>query len=357
MSETETEPKGLDDILSSAIEEHYVDPSVSSSDTPPEAVETESAKAERLRDERGRFASAPEQAHSEGTAPALPPVEGQPDPAKPVEAPGHFNAEQKAEFAKLAPEAQQYVTRIEKAREAEYTRRSQETAEFRRTADPLLQAVAPYQQYLAQRSLEVGATPPEMIGRLVATEHSLRTGNPQQRAQAFVQLAQQYQVDLAALNGGNPIPQPQFTQPQISPDQIREEARRAAEAVFQKQQEEQRTQSTIQSFLTAKDDSGQAKYPFAESEPVKQAMAMYLAQQNDDGRTPEQLLSDAYGYATAPFKEMLTAQAATKQQAQAEAVAKAKKAVPVKASSSRPGAVQPKGLESHLSAAIERYMT
>jgi hypothetical protein len=356
MSDTETEPKGLDDILSSAIEEHYVDPAVSVGDTSPETVETESAKAERLRDERGRFASAPEQAPPDGTAPAQPAAVPAVDQPTAIEPPRNFNAEQKAEFAKLAPEAQQYVSKVARENEAEFTRRSQEHAELKRTAEPFLQAVAPFHGYLSQVAPSIGQTPAGMINAILSAEHTLRTGNPQQKAQAFVQLAQQYQVDLQALNGGNPIPQPQFTQPQYSPEQIRAEAQQAALAVFQKQQEEQRTQSTIQSFLTAKDESGQAKYPYAESEPVKQAMAMYLAQQNDDGRTPEQLLGDAYGYATAPFKEMLTAQAATKQQAQAEAVAKAKKAVPVKASSSRPGTVQPKGLESHLSAAIERYM-
>lgn len=352
----DTGPKGLDDILSSAIETHYEAPEATPEPVVEETAEP-SVKAERPRDELGRFASAPQtDGTPQGTAEVKPTAEGQPDPVKPVEAPAHFTAEQKAEFAKLAPEAQSYVSRVEKAREAEYTRRSQEAAEFRRTADPYMQAVGPFQQYLTQIAPTVGLSPPEMIRQILTAEHQLRTGNPLQKAQAFAQLAQTYQVDLAALNGGNPIPQPQFTQPPIDVQQIEERARRAAQEEYRKQQEEQRTQSTIQSVFTAKDEAGQPKYPFAESEPVKAAMATYLANQPDDGRNPEQLLIDAYNYATEPYQKAIEAQAATTRQSQAEAVAKAKKAVPVKASSSLPkGVVQPKGLEGHLHAAIERF--
>jgi hypothetical protein len=354
----DTGPQGLDAILASAIDEHTPEPEAVAADVPAAVEgESESAKAERLRDEQGRFASAPKPRPSDGVAEANPADVPAVDQPKAIEPPRNFTAEQKAAFANLAPEAQTYVSEAFKAHEAEFTRKSQEAAEFRRTADPILQAVGPYQQYLSQRALEVGLSPPDLINRLLATEHSLRTANPQQRAQAFVQLAQQYQVDLAALNGGNPIPQPQFD-PHAYAEQIRQQARQEAQEVIRQQQEEQRTQATIVSFVGAKDEHGQAKYPLADRQQVQHAMSIYLHQQpENDGRSAEQLMLDAYNYATEPYKELLGAKSAQLQSAQAEAVAKAKKAVPVKASSSLPkGAVQPKGLEGHLSAAIDRMM-
>ena len=353
MSEVETveTPTDLDSILSSAIETHYEPDDKPAADPPPEG-ETEEAKAERLRDVRGRFASASTEAKPspEGTAEAQPPVEkAQSDPAKtPVEPPRNFTAEQKAEFAKLAPEAQQYVAQIEKAREAEYTRRSQETAELTRTAKPLLDAVAPYNQYLAQIAPTIGQTPAGMITAILAAEYTLRTGSPQQKYTAFAQLAQQYGVNLAAFASGQiPAQTQQHQAPQIDPVL---QQRIAALEEARNQDFNRQIAAQIEGFEKATDDKGQSKYPhFAK---LRSTMALSLA----NGETST--LEEAYAKALEPFQSVVQEEIAARQKAaeseRLAAVERAKKAAPVKSSSSPKGQSQAKGLDAHLNAALER---
>ena len=346
MSELETveATKDLDSILSSAIETHF-----EPDDTPPIEGETEEAKAKRLRDERGRFASASTEAKPSepGTAEA-PPAETAPiDQAKPVEPPRNFTAEQKAEFAKLAPEAQQYVAGIEKAREAEYTRRSQETAELKRTAEPFLQAVAPFQQYLAQVAPSIGQTPAGMINAILSAEYQLRTGSQQQKAQAFAQLAQQYNVNLANLAGGIPIQTQPHQAPQFDP--VLQQRITALEEA-RNQDFNRQISAQIEGFEKATDDKGQLRHPHFPK--LRSTMALSLA--NGEVST----LEEAYVKALEPFKsvveEELTARQKAAESERLAAVERAKKAAPVKSSSSPKGNTQAKGLDAHLNAALEK---
>lgn len=352
MSETETVEvaKDLDSILSSAIETHYEPDNTPAPDTPI-AGETEEAKAERLRDDRGRFASASTEAKPpEGTADASTPAATAPtDPAvKPVEPPRNFTAEQKAEFAKLAPEAQTYVAGIEKAREAEYTRRSQETAELKRTAEPFLNAVAPFQNYLAQIAPITGKTPPEMITAIMTAEYHLRNGSPQQKHQVFAQLAHDYGVNLANFaNGQIPI--------QSQPQQVTQHdpamyQRIAALEEAHHQEFNRQISAQIDGFEKATDEKGQLRHPHFPK--LRSTMALSLA--NGEVAT----LEEAYVKALEPFKavveEELTARQKAAETERLAAVERAKKAAPVRSSSSPKGNTQSKGLDAHLNAALEK---
>jgi len=360
-TDTQSEPKVLDTILSEAIDASYVDPSQPTETTteaaPPPDGAPEQTETGRPRDDRGRFVSG-EAKPSEGTAEASPtPAETvQPDPAAtPIEAPRNFTSEQKAQFAKLNREAQEWVSTVEKEREAEYTRRSQETSEFRRTAEPLLKAVEPFKGYLSQLAPSIGQTPEQMITAILQTEYTLRHGNDAQRLQAFAQLAQTYGVNPAALTGGQVAA---YQQPQQSShDPVLAQRLAAVEHQIQQEREQQQARETsqqIEAFKAEKDDKGQPKYPHFER--LRSAMALSL-QSGECSTLPE-----AYAKAYEPIKTLVESELAARQTAvEAErkaALEKAKKAVPVRSSTGTlpNGATQPKGLDALLKSNIDRFM-
>ena len=355
-------PKGLDNILSAALES-YVEPGTPEPEAAPveAAVETEETRAQRERDEKGRFtAKAKELAEAEhpaGTAPAkaVTAEVPAPDPAvKPIEPPAHFTAEQKAEFAKLAPEAKNYVSAIEKAREAEYTRRSQEHAEFKRTAEPLVQAVQPYIPYLTQIAPQLGQTPPQLIASIIATEHRLRNAPPAERYQAFAQLAQAYGIDLANFASGQiPVQHQPTQQPYLDPRILNDlEATKRDLAELKREREAQASNRQIETFASEKDEQGHPKYPYFDK--VRHVMASIIQSGQADS------LADAYSKAVEPMKELIdkemAARKATAEAEQKAALEKAKKAATVKTSSGAipKGATQAKGIDAHISAAMEK---
>lgn len=350
---TETGPKGLDAILSEAIDSHSAEFEDTSQpqlrEEAGDAPDKEDAPAtDKSRDDKGRFVSA-EAKHSEpGTAEASEP------PA--IEAPTHFTAEQKAQFANLPPDAQRYLVDTEKAREAEYTRRSQEAAEYRRTADPLVQAISPHREYLDQIAPLTGQTPEGMIGGLVQTERLLRTGSPAQKQQAFAQIAQVYGIDLAALAGGQIPAAPQQPYQAYNPELLQVTAKLQEmerwRSQIQEQQELYISQQQIDAFAKETDEKGQPKNP--RFEQVKTVMASFLQSGMADN------LQEAYALAVQPyaaFDQELASRKASAENEQKAAIEKAKKAASVKSSTGAvpSGRSDPKGLDGHLSAALDKY--
>jgi hypothetical protein len=334
----------LDQIISESFKD-YDDGSA----PPPAAAPEEAPKDTRARDEHGRFVSAEAKA-PEGAAEVTAPVENAPvEPAKPFDAPAHFTAEQKAQFATLAPEAQKIWVEVEKAREAEYTRRSQEHAEYKRTADPWVEAVLPYQKYLAHIAPGLGETPQTLVRKIIATEYQLRNAPPAQRYQAFAQLAQAYGVDLAALTSGQIPVQHQPQQPSYDPrlNAIVNEVRS-----LKQEREQNAALQKIAEFANTKDETGQAKYPHFER--VKAVMGSLI----DAGQA--KTMEDAYTMAVKPFQDMIDSELAKRTQAQeAEkqaALEKARKAAPVRTSTGAlpNGKVEAKGLDAHITRAMEK---
>ena len=359
MSDTETapsaeEPRGLDAIINDAIETHY-----EPDDTPKEAPTEAASDTQAARDEKGRFAPKITEAKPSEPGTADAPVDTaeatQPDPAlAPVEAPRNFTADAKAKFAALPKEAQAIVREVEQAREAEYTRRSQEIAEYRRTADPLMDAIKPFTGYLQQLAPQVGSTPDRMIAAMLSTEHQLRTAPPQQRYQAFATLAQTYGIDLAAFaNGQMPVHSQQTQQPYLDPQLQHRLA--SVEQMFaeQKSREElQYSNQLVEAFGSEKDEAGSPKHPYFDR--VRAVMASII--QSGQAET----LEDAYTMATAPIKDVIDKELKARQEAlekeRSSALEKAKKAAPVRTSSgSLPkGANTAKGLDAHITAAMEK---
>lgn len=175
--------------------------------------EERAEKAARARDEAGRFVKADETAPdpanpdvappapAEGEAVAPPPVTD--PPATVVAVPGHFTAEMKADFAKLPPEAQTIVSKLEQAREANYTQRTQEFSEVRKKAEdyqrqaaPIFDALRPYEAYLTEVAPQIGQTIPAMLNGLLRVEYTLRKGSPEQKQAAVYDILTQYGVSL-----------------------------------------------------------------------------------------------------------------------------------------------------------------
>lgn len=330
----------------------HIEKALAASEAPPEAEAQDSG--ERVRDEAGRFApkDTTEAKPSKGASEAKD-AEAQPvvDPAQQQIAPhDRWDEARKAKFSTLPPEAKQFAIEVQREHEANFTRKSQEYAEYKRTADPLLQAVQPFQQYLAQVAPGIGQTPQGMINAILGAEYQLRTGSPQQKYQAFAQLAQQYQVDLAALSRG------EIVQPDPLINQLRQQVSELSQWRTQYEQQtaqEQQNQLSlhIDTFAKAKDESGKPRYPHFER--VRGIMGQMMA--NGTVST----LEDAYTEATKPIQEAIAAELSARQAQSAEsnkaALEKARKAAPVKSSGTQPnGSAKGKGLDAHLDAAMAR---
>lgn len=257
---TETETSLRDDIMASMEElsaaetpAETPEPSPEPTETPDEAPagETEAARVERERDEKGRFkrtAAGPTGAveppageQPAEVAPAPPagtPVVPEAKPAEPVErAPQSWKPLAREHWGKLPPEVRQEVQR----REQDHNRLLQETATARRTHESFQEAIRPFE---AMIRAEAG-DPMRGIQNLLGFAYSLRTGSPQQKASLIAGAIQSYGVDietLASALDGKVAPQAQ--QPMYDPrvDQIYQTMQRAEQARQQYAVEAARTQ-------------------------------------------------------------------------------------------------------------------
>jgi CheY-specific phosphatase CheX len=348
LPETEPAAKGLDAILSSAIE---------AAEAPAEAVETKSTTESRTRDESGRFV-AKEPAAAE--APVKGPAEAAAKPAdqatvepaqQPLEPPARWSEAEKAKFATWGRDVQEAVLERHKGMEADYTRKTQELSSFRSQAEPLLKAVEPHQAYLAQLASQAGTTPASLVHDVLTAERTLRSGTPEQKVTALLQIAADYGIDLRGVAGGG---QAQALDP-LTQD-MRQTVSQLANRVAEQEQrhlvaESERITADIASFASAKDASGNLLRPYFEQ--VRPIMGQMM--QNGQAAT----LDEAYSKAIQPFQAMITAEVKAKdaaaEKARLEAVEKAKRAAPVRSTGSQPGgSVQGKGLDAHLNAAFAK---
>lgn len=165
--------------------------------TPPEG-ETEEARAERVRDEAGRFAKAPET----GQSPPQTPEAGA-EPQEAIRPPASWSAAAKADFATLPPHIQQEVMRREKNIEvgsAQWNDKARRLNEY----DTVL---APVRDRLSLN----GVSEPQYISSLVAADNLLRN-DP---IRGIAEIARLYGIPAQSL--GQVIGQAQTPQDQIPP--------------------------------------------------------------------------------------------------------------------------------------------
>lgn len=157
-----------------------------SEDTP----DTPEEKAQRIRDDKGKFAAkeAPPATPEVPATPAVP--EAATDPL--ATAPNTWKKEVAATWATLPPEARAEITR----READFHKGIEgykQAAQFAQSVD---RAMEPYKQTLQS----LGLAPEKAIGELMAADHLLRNGSAEQKSAYLAQLAHNYGIDLGVAN-------------------------------------------------------------------------------------------------------------------------------------------------------------
>lgn len=146
------------------------------------------------RDEKGRFKSkeesAPETSPEVATeATETPAIEPQQEPKRnPFSA---WKKEAQSALSALPPETQQYIVE----REQQFHKGIEQYKADAYKGRSLGAAVAPHMDYLN----EIGVKPELAISKLIETERTLRTSDPQSKAQAFMKLAHDYGVDIQNL--------------------------------------------------------------------------------------------------------------------------------------------------------------
>lgn len=228
-----------------------------------EPEETAEERAERVRDEKGRFAA--KQQEEPETPPEVEPVE-EPVLSPEVQRLG-LRKEEAAEWAKASPVLQQALLR----RSEEMHKGLEQYRGAAQFAQKIAQAFQPYEHTLQQ----LGVSHEVAVGKLLEADNTLRYGSPEQKAHALASLAYQYGIDIGQVQA-IPTPDPQVHALQSELNQLR-----GFINDFQRTQQE-REQGTLNSEI-AKFAEGREHF-----EQVREDMAALL----QAGRAKD--LSDAY---------------------------------------------------------------
>lgn len=226
-----------------------------------------------------------------------------------LDAPSNFSAEQRETFSKLPREAQEIILARHKDMQEDYTRKTTELANARKSVDEINAVLEPYKQEMEL----AGVKPNDVIQRLLAAQRYLQS-DP---VNGVKWLAQQFNVDLKAFA---PKEEEAYVDPTVKA--LRDELNQLKASLQQREAAAQNqtvseAQKMITAFAEAKNEDGTAKHPHYES--LKSVMAPIVA----TGKT----LEEAYDIAryTIPSEiERLKAEVA--KSAQAEAVRKAEEA-------------------------------
>lgn len=277
---------------------------------------TETSAEQRARDEAGRFApKAKEQEPPAEIPPAPAPEKQRLTTWKKDYIPLHEKLEQGLPLT--ADEAKKLAS-YNFQRESEYATGVSVHKERAQRLESVEKAIEPFMPELQKH----GITPDVWISNLGRSHHTLATGNPQQKLQAFQQLAEQYGIPLGAVQQSQAGGQIDPTVMQLMGQIQQLQGQVQTVTGWREQQEQQRVTSALDEL--AKDA---ATYPHFGNEKVKAAMAQLL----ETGSAPD--LKTAYAEAewmVPEVRELKLAglsqgqQTNTAQQTARDAVARAK---------------------------------
>ena len=273
-------------------------------------------------------------------------VQGEDSKEPPLEAPKNWSEDVRSKFKDLPRDAQEYMLKRDKEMTADYTRKTQEVAEQRKSFESLDKVIAPMRQQIAAS----GVGEAEYISRLLNADMALRN-NPKM---AIRQLAQGYGIDLSSIEETVDW---NDSDPQIAQLKQQNQAILAELNQFKQQNLQsarQQTEAQINGFANTKDDKGNLKYPHFDKLRVKMGNLI------DAGEAKG--LEDAYAKAVRLddelYKESLEAQ---RKSAKAEedarrkaAVEKAKKVRPRTATAPPSGSVKATDLDALLMESISK---
>ena len=276
-----------------------------------EAQEPQAAQAQ-ARDESGKYAK------SVKAEPAAQPEAEQPVWKRP---PASWKKDYHEPWNTVDDKIKEYVWQ----REEQMKRGSAALMSKAQFADAMNDAIQPYVNTI--RGL--GITPEAAVSSLMKADHTLRTADPQQKLQYFMQLAQQYGIDL---NGAQGQAQPQQSQQQAYNPFLNELNALRGEFMGWKQQQEAAENQQLMSQI------GEFAEKAEHFEAVREAMIPLL--QSGAAQT----LEDAYDMAVwsnpdirATMLDALQAKNAAAQSVEKNRAAKAARAAAVSVRSSTPG--------------------
>jgi hypothetical protein len=225
-----------------------------------------------------------------------------------------WSEEDKAEFAKLSPEAQKFVVARQSAQLGALTKAQQDLADLRKSADPLVTLVNEHAEYFDELSAAFKSTPADIIKGILSTEQALRHGTFKQKQAVLMGMARDYGVPLQLMEPDDQA-DPSLPTSEHHPmvhDLQQQNARLQArlDAI------ERNTQTTasanlersVAEFAATVDEGGQPKYPHFEI--VRASMGQILA----DGKAST--LPEAYELAVKPLIEAAKREATASRQAE-----------------------------------------
>lgn len=276
-----------------------------------------SERADRARDEQGRFAAVKAEAtdlpfkekpatvvdEQKPVAEAVKPAEVVPDateqPQRPTLAPNAWSHAAKAAFANADPVIKAEIARREADVHREFTKQDAE----RQMGREVQRLAAPYQQLLQSE----GGNPTKAFQAYLETTRLLRQGDPQTKATLVRQMCQQFNIDLGQVQNA----------PEVDYSRQQEYSR-----AQQLEQENQRLQAQIQEIPLQSQINAFAADPAHEHyEAVKPVMAALLS----GGQA--QTLQEAYDqavWARPDIRSNLMAQQTAQAEGKRVAEAKAK---------------------------------
>lgn len=195
--ENENTQTTLRDTISDAFDEVVTKEPIETVAAPVTTEETAEQKADRIRDEKGRFAQGatdkpvtPNKVAKTQVPPvAAPVVESKPRPPRP----SSWKKDYWEQWDKLDPTLADYLHQ----REQEYARGVSTYRNEWEQAKPLVEAMAQFQPILKQYNIPPG----KWISDLGNAHKELVLGSPEKKIDIFRRLAQDYQVPLQALLG------------------------------------------------------------------------------------------------------------------------------------------------------------
>lgn len=296
--EKEEPPKSMDDTIRDTLRSLKE----KGAEIPAEAPEEPEEKAQRIRDEKGKFAKADKPAD----APQEAPVNA---PETPVAIPPEV---QRLGFRKEAAEAYAAAPDVLKQeiqrRSDEWHRGLQAIQPKVQFADSIERVIAPFQQTL--KSLNV--TPDVAIDQLLKADHRLRYSSPADKQAAIFDLARQYGIDLTNAQAPQPV-DPNFA---YLSQQISQQQQWIQQQEAQKQREEQMRNEAEQARLNSDIAAFAADPKHSHFESVKGHMAALL----QAGQAKD--LADAYEQAVYANPTTRAAMLAQQQAAAREEAAK-----------------------------------
>jgi hypothetical protein len=354
----------LDDVLNQTLDAADTSAPVAEPVETSAEPETAEAKAQRDRDERGRFKAKGEEIAKSAAleAPAepvasteLPTQDAKPEAPKREVSEGHFRGwspEQRAKFDALPPEAQDTVLALKRDTDAHYTRKLEEAAQTRKQLEPVVQVLNETADIFAAQGMD----PVQAIQSYANIERVLTYGKLAEKLDVLGKIAKHYGIPFAPQQQMEQFDPYDVEKFEMLHDRDAEIQRIKAEnARIARENNEFKTQQLaqqVESFSRATNPDGSLKY--ALFEPCKPAMGALLV----SGKATT--LEQAYELASTPLMREIEAREA-KARADAErqrleSVERAKRAAPVRASSAQPSGrtSAPKGIDAVLNSALDQ---